>query len=65
MAAGFEDFAHHDALADSEACAAIILHAAKRHEASSIEELAQLTSVRIGVVGAPEIRAAEEAPMAL
>jgi DNA polymerase-3 subunit epsilon len=65
MAAGFEDFAHHDALADSEACAAIILHAAKRHEASSIEELAQLTSVRIGVVGATEIRAAEEAPMAL
>jgi DNA polymerase-3 subunit epsilon len=67
MAAGFEDFAHHDALADSEACAAIILHAAKRHEASSIEELARLTSVRIGLVGAPaDERAAEErAPMAL
>jgi DNA polymerase-3 subunit epsilon len=67
MAAGFEDFAHHDALADSEACAAIILHAAKRHEASSIEELAHLTSVRIGVIGSPtDQRAAEErAPMAL
>jgi DNA polymerase-3 subunit epsilon len=67
MAAGFEDFAHHDALADSEACAAIIIHAAKRHEASSIEELAELTSVRIGVIGmSDEVRVAEErAPMAL
>jgi DNA polymerase-3 subunit epsilon len=67
MAAGFEDFTHHDALADSEACAAIILHAAKRHGASSIEELAKLTSVRIGIVGTPVDEHAEEerAPMAL
>jgi DNA polymerase-3 subunit epsilon len=33
MAAGFEDFRHHDALADAEACAAIIVHAAAWHEA--------------------------------
>ncbi|AGW41930.1 DNA polymerase III subunit epsilon [Leifsonia xyli subsp. cynodontis DSM 46306] len=30
-AAGFEDFRHHDALADAEACAAIVIHAAGRH----------------------------------
>ncbi|MBC7761444.1 MAG: DNA polymerase III subunit epsilon [Candidatus Saccharibacteria bacterium] len=51
MAAGFEDFAHHDALADSEACAAIIVHAARRHDAGSIEELARITGARIGAVG--------------
>ena len=39
MAAGFEDFEHHNALADSLACAAIIVHAAARHGASTIEEL--------------------------
>lgn len=51
MAAGFEDFAHHDALADSEACAAIILHAARRHDADSIEQLAGITRSRIGAIG--------------
>ncbi|MDH2445362.1 exonuclease domain-containing protein [Amnibacterium sp. CER49] len=39
MAAGFEDFPHHDALADAEACAAIVVHAARRHGASSVHEL--------------------------
>ena len=52
MAAGFEDFAHHDALADSEACAAIIVHAAKRHEASDLQHLARITGTRIGRIGA-------------
>jgi DNA polymerase-3 subunit epsilon len=51
MAAGFEDFAHHDALADSEACAAIIVHAARRHDADSIEQLAEAANVRIGSIG--------------
>ena len=51
MAAGFEDFAHHDALADAEACAAIIIHAAKRHGAESIEQLSTLTNARINRVG--------------
>ena len=51
MAAGFEDFAHHDALADSEACAAIIVHAARRHEVTSIEGLARITGSRIGAIG--------------
>ena len=52
MAAGFEDFAHHNALADSEACAAIIVHAARRHDADSIEQLASIANVRIGAIGA-------------
>lgn len=60
MAAGFEDFAHHDALADSEACAAIIVHAAGRHDASNIEELARATGSRIGAIGA---QAADRKPM--
>lgn len=60
MAAGFEDFAHHDALADSEACAAIIVHAAGRHDASNIEELARTTGSRIGAIGA---QAADRKPM--
>lgn len=51
MAAGFEDFAHHDALADAEACAAIVVHAAKRHEALDIEQLAALTGARIKAIG--------------
>jgi DNA polymerase-3 subunit epsilon len=50
-AAGFEDFQHHDALADSRACAAIIVHAARRHEADSIAELAEASGVTIGSIG--------------
>jgi len=52
MAAGFEDFAHHDALADAEACAAIVVHAAKRHEAADIAHLARITGTKIGHIGA-------------
>jgi DNA polymerase-3 subunit epsilon len=52
MAAGFEDFAHHDALADAEACAAIIVHAAKRHEATDLEHLVKLTGTKLGRIGA-------------
>lgn len=53
MAAGFEDFAHHDALADAQACAAIVVHAAKRHGAEDIAELAALTGARIKRLGSP------------
>ena len=53
MAAGFEDFQHHDALADSLACAAIIVHAAKRHGAHDILELAENTGARMKRLGAP------------
>ena len=67
MAAGFEDFSHHDALADAEACAAIIVHAAKRHEAGDVERLAHITRVPFGAIGpvATRARRAERGPMAL
>lgn len=52
MAAGFEDFAHHDALADAEACAAIIVHAAKRHEVNDLADLARACGTAIGRIGA-------------
>jgi DNA polymerase-3 subunit epsilon len=47
MAAGFEDFSHHDAVADSEACAAIMIHAADRWGAIDLPELATLAGVRM------------------
>ena len=62
MAAGFEDFSHHDALADAEACAAIVVHAAKRHEALDIEHLVRITGTKLGRIGAA---AAEHRPMAV
>ncbi|MCU1406564.1 MAG: polymerase subunit epsilon [Glaciihabitans sp.] len=62
MAAGFEDFAHHDALADAEACAAIISHAAKRHEAADLAHLATITGTKIGAIGPA---AADFKPMVL
>lgn len=62
MAAGFEDFRHHDALADAEACAAIIVHAAKRHEASDIAHLATIADSRIKSIGTV---ADDHAPMVL
>jgi DNA polymerase-3 subunit epsilon len=52
MAAGFEDFHHHDALADAEACAAIVVHAARRHDVASINDLAAVTGARLGRIGA-------------
>ncbi|MFM6971847.1 MAG: 3'-5' exonuclease [Rhodoluna sp.] len=38
-AIGHEEFDHHDALADSDACARIILHAAKCHGVDTLEAL--------------------------
>jgi DNA polymerase-3 subunit epsilon len=67
MAAGFEDFAHHDALADSEACAAIMIHAAARHEVDTLEQLAHVTRVKVGAIGPVATRAlaSTHGPMAL
>jgi DNA polymerase-3 subunit epsilon len=62
MAAGFEHVAHHDALADAEACAAIIVHAAERHEATDVAHLATITGTKIGRIGAA---ADEYRPLAL
>lgn len=55
LAAGFDDFPHHDALADAEACAAIIVHAAGRHGAADLPELARLAGARIGATVAPVV----------
>ncbi len=42
-AIGHEEFDHHDALADADACARIILHAAKLHGVEELVELAEAT----------------------
>ena len=42
-AIGHEEFDHHDALADSDACARIIIHAADRHGAENMDELLTAT----------------------
>ena len=46
-AIGHEEFDHHDALADSDACAKIVIHMADRHGVSSLDELAELTNHKI------------------
>ncbi len=46
-AAGFGEFAHHEALADAEACASIIVDAARRHAADDLPALAKATGLRI------------------
>jgi DNA polymerase-3 subunit epsilon len=67
MAAGFEDFSHHNALDDALACAAIVVHAAKRHEAVDLMALAKITAVRVGALGpiARREQSAAHGPMAL
>lgn len=44
---GIEDFNHHDALADADACARIVIHAAKRHGVETLEELSAATKHQI------------------
>ena len=47
-AAGFDDFEHHNAIADAEACAAIVVDAARRHGAATLADLARLAGARLG-----------------
>lgn len=42
-AIGHEEFDHHDALADADACARIVIHAADRHGSESMDELLTAT----------------------
>jgi DNA polymerase-3 subunit epsilon len=56
-AAGFDDFPHHDAVADAEACAAIIIHAAERHGAIDVPELTERAGVRISTIAVPPVSA--------
>ena len=49
-AIGHEEFEHHNALADSDACARIVIHAAQRHGAQDLPELLAATKVRLGAL---------------
>jgi DNA polymerase-3 subunit epsilon len=51
MAAGFEDFEHHNAAADAEACAAIMVHAARRHDVDDVIGLARACAIKVGRLG--------------
>ena len=53
MAAGFEDFDHHNALADAQACAAIMVHAARRHGVTDVAALVSATNGSLGAIGTP------------
>ena len=47
-AAGFSGFAHHDATADAEACAHIVIDAARRSGATDVSHLAELVGIKVG-----------------
>jgi DNA polymerase-3 subunit epsilon len=49
-AIGHEEFEHHNALADSDACARIVIHAAKRHGVDDLPELLEVTKVKLGTL---------------
>ncbi len=51
-AAGFGEFSHHEALADAEACASIVIDAARRHEVDDVTALAKATGLRIQLLKA-------------
>jgi DNA polymerase-3 subunit epsilon len=57
-AAGHRSFAHHDATEDAEACAAIIIDAARRVHAATISELATAHALPLGAIGAQAHRTA-------
>lgn len=63
-AAGFIDFAHHDAAADALACAHIIIHAAQLVGARDIRALAEAAAVRVSRSQAPESVETVDAPPA-
>ena len=46
-AIGHEEFDHHDALADADACARIIIHAANRKDVESLHDLAAASNHKI------------------
>ena len=46
-AIGHEEFNHHNALADSEACSKIVIHAADRHGAENLDQLLSATKLTL------------------
>ncbi|WP_298037235.1 3'-5' exonuclease [uncultured Microbacterium sp.] len=55
-AAGFAEFAHHDALADARACAQIAIDAAQRTASSDLDSLARAIGIRVADAPAPVAR---------
>ena len=53
-AVGHEEFNHHDALADSDACARIVIHMANRKDAEDLAGLAKATNQVIKSIHKPE-----------
>jgi DNA polymerase-3 subunit epsilon len=49
-AIGHEEFKHHDALADADACARIMVHAADRHGVESVDELLAAVGKKLKVL---------------
>lgn len=49
-AVGHEEFKHHDALADAEACARIVIHMAGRHEVESMGDLLETAGIGLRTV---------------
>lgn len=49
-AIGHEEFKHHDALADADACARIIVHAANRHGVEDLNGLLEATGKKLKVL---------------
>lgn len=54
-AAGHGAFSHHDASADAEACAQIVIDAARRVGAADADQLAELVGVRIPRMGTARV----------
>lgn len=57
-AAGFLDFAHHDAVADALACAHVMIDAAARAGANDVVGLAMLLGLRVPQLPVPAVAAA-------
>lgn len=49
-AIGHEEFSHHDALADADACARIVLHASYRHGVDDLQQLLSATKQTLKVL---------------
>ncbi len=55
MAAGYDDFRHHDAIEDAAACAAIVVHAAGRHGVEHVDDLLAASGVEMRTLAAPAL----------
>ncbi len=63
--AGYGTFAHHDASADAQACAHIIIDAARRSGATDVATLAERIGVRVSQISIPDAAPAQALSPAL